>query len=190
VCTTCCQTGSPPSQGSVSAPDGNWVGVGEALPQTAAPRLRATEQATALQRATQVAINDVCRTITGSTRGDHTTTRNLLNWVGVPSFTELAICAVAGKTWSAYHSTGGTDGDRNPVGVAVFGSRNGCISGKDNSRTSRAVTAGLIKVPLRGEKTFVRNAATVRNALPDLRAATTRLAAIRAASCLARATPL
>jgi hypothetical protein len=150
------------------------------------PRLAATTgteatKTNAAYKAVQVAMNDVARSVTGSRRLDHVPVANLLARAGIPSTNTLGIWAVAMDAWSCFHSVDGRNGVRNPVGALIFD----LDEDKDRpkvTRSMRAATAGLVKVPLRGEKTFISHAARIWNACPDLRAAKTRPKAKRAAA--------
>eukprot|EP00095_Tigriopus_kingsejongensis_P012396 maker-scaffold682_size112745-snap-gene-0.12 protein:Tk12396 transcript:maker-scaffold682_size112745-snap-gene-0.12-mRNA-1 annotation:"lymnokinin receptor" len=61
-------------------------------------------------KATQVAINDVARTVIGQSRGDRVRIPDLLHRAGLPSLNQIAIKSVAIEAWKAFQSTdGGSD---------------------------------------------------------------------------------
>jgi hypothetical protein len=134
--------------------------IAHAFPAVATPRLSPQEAQNSAYAATQVAVNDVARTITGTKRSDHVRLDVLLRNAGIPSLNHKLVKAVAMETWAAYHSTDGVDGARNPVGSLLFGYPTG--------RTSRATVAGIIPVPMPGSGTFTTNAARIWNASKDL----------------------
>jgi hypothetical protein len=160
-----------------------------ALAAVAVPRLEETSSASASHRATQVAVNDVARTLTGTRRKDHVRVADLLESARLPSVNELAVVATATETWRAFHSSDGGQGQRNPLGKLMFGDR-GDVVEDVCSRASRSLTAGRIQIPLRGENTFVVHGAEVWNRSPELRAAKTIAEAKRVAKLLAKNAPI
>jgi hypothetical protein len=138
-------------------------------------------------RSTQIAMNDVARTLTGTLRSDHVRVADLLASANLPSFNELAVVATATETWRAYHSKDGGQGNRNPLGQLMF-------DGGDNvlpdARQTRSAAAGRVPVPLRGVKTFVTNGAKIWNSCPALRAAKSIKEAKRVAKDLGRNAPI
>eukprot|EP00095_Tigriopus_kingsejongensis_P010942 maker-scaffold234_size243041-snap-gene-1.27 protein:Tk10942 transcript:maker-scaffold234_size243041-snap-gene-1.27-mRNA-1 annotation:"hypothetical protein TcasGA2_TC003735" len=95
--------------------------VGYAAAVTVPPRLAGDNapQSNA-HKATQVAINDVARTITGKSRKEHLRIPDLLHLAKIPSVNELAIKAIVLETWKALHSSDGKNGSRNPIGQIIF----------------------------------------------------------------------
>jgi hypothetical protein len=130
----------------------------------------------------QVALNDVARTLTGAKRSDHIRVADLLAAARMPHINELVTKAIALEAWKSRCSENSKDGSRNLVGLALFG--NGSLEHLE--RPSRSKEAGRIRVPLRGEKTFISHAAKVWNAVPDLRTAETASAAQKAALAFAK----
>jgi hypothetical protein len=151
------------------------------------PRLGSSSCQTASDRATQVAVNDVARTLTGTRRTEHVRVGDLLHRARVPSVNELAIVATATETWRAYHSEDGGQGQRNPLGQLMFGGR---YDVPTNGRTSRSLTSGRVPILLRGQNTFVVHGAEIWNASPELRAAKTIAEAKRVAKEIARKAPI
>jgi hypothetical protein len=87
--------------------------------------------------------------------------------------------------WSAFHSCNGSNGTRNPIGNEMFGSAN-----LPMARTSRATTAGEVRVRTRGIDTHVTHGLEVWNACRELRESRSRAEASPAAMRLARESPL
>jgi hypothetical protein len=135
----------------------------------------------------QVAMNDVCRTLTGTRRQEHRPVRDLLAAANFKSVNEMAVEATAMEAWKAFVSVDGGAGERNPVGVLVFGRR---LDVPKDARPTRSTAAGIVRIELRGQETFVVRAAEVWNESPALRAAKSIGEARRVARSLARAAPL
>ena len=133
----------------------------------------------------QVAINDVARTLTGSTRSDRLRIPDLLKKAGLPMYNRMVVKAVALETWKAFHSSDGPNGDRNPLGLLMFGSRNDC----GPSTVTRAGSAGKIR-PVTTKRCLASDGVSVWNHSRELRAAPSYSAAIRAAKNLAQNVPL
>jgi hypothetical protein len=91
------------------------------------------------------------------------------------------------EAWKAFVSVDGGAGERNPVGVLVFGRR---LDVPKDARPRRSTAAGIVPIELRGQETFVVRAAEVWNKSPALRAAKSIGEARRVARSLARAAPL
>jgi hypothetical protein len=91
------------------------------LPVVVRPRLPGSKAATpeALSQV-QVAVNDVARSVVGCRREDHVAIVDLLDAAKYLSLNQQAVKATAMSAWSAYHSSNGTNGIRNPVGEAMF----------------------------------------------------------------------
>jgi hypothetical protein len=174
--------------------------VAAALPAVYYPRLLETDKLSGMAKSTQVAFNDIARTVTGTKRCDHVRVPDLLDAARIPSINRLAVEATAVEAWKALSSNDGGNGNRNPVGMYMLGglaaSGNGANAvGNNNNinapnRTSRSNTAGEIRVQLRGHSTFVNHAARMWNASPALRVSTTLLEAKRAAKALALSAPI
>jgi hypothetical protein len=56
---------------------------------------------------------------------DHIHVHDLLDRAGLPSLNALSVKATATVAWRAYHSDDGGDGQRNPLGLLLFGPRLG-----------------------------------------------------------------
>jgi hypothetical protein len=133
---------------------------------------------------TQVALNDVARSIVGCKRSDRVKIEELLESARIPSFNRLVATATAMEAWKSFHSTDGGSGRRNPVGELLF-SRT--IS---SSSLLRAATAREIHVPLQGHTTLVGQATVIWNRVPELRLASTLAEAKRTAKLFARGLPI
>jgi hypothetical protein len=148
--------------------------VGYATPIYARPRLdNADRPRAAALLSVQVAINDVARSITGSKRDDRIRIERLLGQAKIPSLNSISIRATAQICWAAFHSNDGPLGDRNPLGLTMFGSNKNNDDDDDfnNVRATRSTSNGEITIPLRGLDTFVVHAARVWNSSPELRMA-------------------
>jgi hypothetical protein len=88
--------------------------------------------------------------------------------------------------WNAYVSNDGTNGTRNPVGSRMFGN----VNQPATTRPTKATAAGEVLVPTRGMDTLVTHALERWNACAELRDARTKAEANRAATSLARNSPL
>jgi hypothetical protein len=84
---------------------------------------------------------------------------------------------MAMSAWTAFHSCVGTNGARNPVGDAMF-------SGAE------LPTAGEVRVRTRGLDTHVTHGLEVWNACRELRDSRSKAEACRAATRVARESPL
>jgi hypothetical protein len=158
--------------------------ISHALPAVAVPRLTAADgAANESYRAAQVALNDVARTITGTSRRAHVPIADLLEAAKIPSINNLVTASVAVEAWKAYRSCDGENGTRNPIGSHVF-------DGTRESKTTRATTSGKVQIPLRGHKTMVTAAALIWNESEALRTATTLNEAKKVAKLLSRGVPL
>jgi hypothetical protein len=87
--------------------------------------------------------------------------------------------------WSAYHSSDGSNGARNPVCTEMFGSVN-----LPTARSSRATTAGEVRVRTRGMDMHVTHGLEVWNRCKELRDSKSKAEGSRAAMRLARDSPL
>jgi hypothetical protein len=112
--------------------------------------------ATNIYHQIQVAYNRVARSITGYRLRDRVTVLELLEKAGVPSVNEMIVSSVAMKTWSAKHSSDGRNGAKNFVGALIFNQGRAV-------KPTRAATAGMAVVLLRGRDTFVSKGAKTWN---------------------------
>jgi hypothetical protein len=158
-----------------------------ALAAYATPRLPAlsgeAETPSTLYHHILVAYNRVARSITGVKIRDRVSFPDLLERAGIPSINEMVVNAIAIETWNCRHSSDGGKGAKNFVGSTIFD------TGKA-VKTTRASTAGMAVVPLRGRDTFVSNGAKTWNSLEALRVALSKSAARLAAKNLAARSPL
>jgi hypothetical protein len=100
--------------------------IGYATPMIARPRLAPSSAShSADLRAVQACINDMARSITGLCRKDHIHVHDLLDRAGLLSLNALSVKATATVAWRAYHSDDGGYGQRNPLGLLLFGPRLG-----------------------------------------------------------------
>jgi hypothetical protein len=88
--------------------------------------------------------------------------------------------------WSAYVSNNGKAGTRNLVGRLLYNSDRVDTA----SRQARATAAGEVRVPTRGVKTFVTHVLEIWNSCAELRDAPTKAKANKAATTLAKNSPL
>ena len=137
-------------------------------------------------KAIQVAVNDVARTLTGSKRKDHIKVEDLLEQAQLPSYNRMVIRATALETWKAFHSSDGPQGDRNPLGLLIFGSRDDTAP---PLKATRAAAAGKIR-PSVFKNSMVANGALIWNTSTDLRAASSYGQAVSVAKKLASKSPL
>jgi hypothetical protein len=99
---------------------------------------------------TQIATNDSARTIVGAKQSNRLSLHGLLAHAEVDSVNAHIVRAVVSETWTAFHSSDGDGGERNPLGLAMFG-KHGCSQvDTDDGRSSRAKTAGKVPVNLHG----------------------------------------
>jgi hypothetical protein len=86
-------------------------------------------------------------------------------------------------------SSDGVDGSRNPGGRAMFDNDN--VATATGGRPTRATAMGEVRVPTHGKKkTFVSHGLAVWNACTELREATTKTKALKAATILAQSAPI
>jgi hypothetical protein len=147
-------------------------------------RLTASDSISHCAKATQVALNDVARSIVGCKRSDRVKFEELLELARIPSFNRMVATATAMEVWKSFHSTDGESGRRNLVGELLFSRK---IA---SSRLLRAATAGEIHVPLQGHTTLVGQAAVIWNRVPELRLASTLAEAKRVAKSFAGGLPI
>jgi hypothetical protein len=160
-----------------------------ALAAYATPRLPApapggeAETPTTIYQQIQVAYNRVARSITRVRIRDSVSVPDLLERAGIPSMNAMVINAIANETWNCKHSSDGGNGAKNFVGAVIFDTG-------EAVKATRATSAGMATIPLRGKDTFVSNGARTWNASEALRGATARTAARLAAKNLAVRAPL
>jgi hypothetical protein len=158
-----------------------------ALAAYATPRLPApggeAGTPTAIYHQIQVAYNRVARSITGVRIRDRVSVPDLLERAGIPGMNTMIINAVATETWNCRHSSDGGNGAKNFVGATIFDTG-------EAIKATRATSAGMATIPLRGRDTFVTNGARTWNASEALREAKTKAAARLAAKNLAARAPL
>jgi hypothetical protein len=156
------------------------------LPFVAQPRLLGSaKQIPEALASIQVPINDVARSMDGYRREDHIPVKDLLEAAKFKSLNQLAVRATAMAAWNAHASVGGVAGTRNPVGSLMFDSGNTLMV-----RPNRATAAGEVRVPTRGVITLVTHALETWNSWAELRKSRTKAEAIRAATTLAKNSPL
>ena len=162
--------------------------VSYAAAATLTPRLPGdTSAPSGVAKNIQVALNDVARTLTGQKRSDQVPISSLLQSAGLQSLNAIAVNAVAVEAWKAYHSSDGPNAARNPLGNAIFSSRDF----HPQDRPTRAKTSGQVPLPLpMAAPTMAYSAVKVWNENPELRAAESLKAAKSVAKRLARAAPL
>jgi hypothetical protein len=157
-----------------------------ALAAYASPRLQTqTGEATpptTLFHQIQVAYNRVARSITGVKIRDRVAIPDLLERAGLPSVNGMVVNAVCMGTWNCRHSSDGGNGEKNFVGSLIFDTG-------EAVKPTRAASAGMALVPLRGKETFVSNGARTWNASEALRVATSKSAARLAAKNFAARSP-
>ncbi len=137
-------------------------------------------------RSVQIAMNDAARVITGNKRADKLRIGDLLLKAKMPSYNQLAVRATAIETWKAFHSSDGKDGDRNPLGLLMFGSRFG--SGLER-RSTRAAEDGKICQSVYLD-CMVSRGTRIWNLSSELRNASTFSSAISAARGFAAQCPI
>jgi hypothetical protein len=159
--------------------------IAHCLPVVVRPRLPGSTVATseALSQV-QVAVNDVARSVVGCRREDHVTIVDLLEAAKYLSLNKQAVKATAMSAWSAYHSCDGANGILNPVGEAMFS------RAELPTRSSRSATAGEVRVRTRGLDTHITHGLEAWNACRELRDSRTKAKPCRAATQLARDSPL
>jgi hypothetical protein len=133
----------------------------------------------------QVAINNVARSVVGYRREDHILIKDLLESAKYMSLNQLVVRSTAMAAWSPYVSKDSEAGTRNPVGCLMFDSN--LVA---SWRPTRAMAAGEVQVPTRGVKTLVMHALETWNSCAELRNSTTKAEASRAATTLAKNSPL
>jgi hypothetical protein len=133
----------------------------------------------------QVAINDVARSIGGYRREDHIPVEELLEAAKFILLNQLVVRATAMAAWNAHVSDDGVASTRNPVGNLMFSNGNAATV-----RPTRATAAGEVRVATRGVNTLVTHALETWNACAKLKDSESKAEASRAATNLARNSPL
>jgi hypothetical protein len=161
--------------------------VAHCLPVVARPRLPGlTAAIPELLAQVQVAVNNVARSVVGCRREDHVTIGDLLEAAKYLSLNQQVVRATAMSAWSAFTSSDGSNGTRNPVSTKMFGS----VNLPAPAKPSRATTAGEVWVRTRGMDKQVTHSLEVWNACTALCNAKSKAEASRAAMQLARDLPL
>jgi hypothetical protein len=184
------QTGEPHPAREVPAAAGIGIGQRKTLPRVgsighpsaAGPSGEADNPST-IYHQIQVAYNRVARSITGVKLRDRVLVPDLLERADIPSINGMVVNAVALENWSCRHSSDSGNGAKNFVGSLIFN------MGKA-VKTTRAATAGMAVIPLRGRDTFVCNGAKTWNSSEALRMAASKSAARLASKSLAARSPL
>ncbi len=114
---------------------------GYGVAATIPPRLKESDPMCSAVAAMQVAINDVARTVIGTTRKNRTPVANLLNMCSLPSLNRLTVQCLALETWKAINVRDGPGGLPNPLGNLIGDPGQG-------SRLTRTVTASHLAPPL------------------------------------------
>jgi uncharacterized membrane protein (UPF0136 family) len=133
----------------------------------------------------QVAINNVARSISGYRREDHIPIEDLLELANLMSLNQLVVWATAMIAWNAHESDNGVAGSKNSVGNLSFNSGNALTA-----RPTRATAAGEVRVPTRVMNTLVTHVLETWNACTELRNSKSKAKASRAATNLAKNSPL
>jgi hypothetical protein len=94
--------------------------VTHAMPAVIAPRLTEAAPITANSQATQMALNDVARSVTGTKRTNLVNTTDLLSNARITPLNRLAAASAGIEAWKAFQSTDSPDGGRNPLGHALL----------------------------------------------------------------------
>jgi hypothetical protein len=120
--------------------------VAHCLPVVARPRLPGSTAAIPdTQAQVQLAVNNVARSVVGCRREDHITIRDLLEVAKYLSLNQQVVKATDMFAWTAFHSSHGSNGSRNPVGKAMFSNAE-----LPKASALRSTTAGEVRVRTRG----------------------------------------
>lgn len=176
-----------------------WGKVGYAASVVRAPRLQLDDPISQASRQTQVAINNVARSICGWRLQDGHSVADTLSAANISSLNQVTTVAVALEAWKALHSESGPGRIRNPLGRLLNGDVPVVIgsNGDDGDDSdfcgvrSRRALSGCIPPPLPvSADTFVYAAYKLWNRFPSLRAAKTLTAARRAVEDIRLTVPL
>jgi hypothetical protein len=107
---------------------------------------------------------------------------DLLDKAKIPAYNAMVIKAVATEVWNARQSNDDPSGSPNPTGNILF-------NAPLQTRPSRSLAAGHIRVPASGRNTFVRHGAEMYNRSTELREARNKGKVKREASILAKGCP-
>jgi hypothetical protein len=161
------------------------------LAATSTPRFSLEDPVQSVSASHQIIINKAARAMTGLKRADHVPVSRLLSLAGLQSVNRLTVTAVALEAWKAWSSHDGGLGERNPLGLAMFGPSAPERVASDSTRQTRANTAGLHRLPPPHRTSYLRRSGLVAlNSSIELREATSINAAKRAAIRLAQKAPL
>jgi hypothetical protein len=72
-------------------------------------------------KSVEVAVNDVARSLTGLKRTDRITLEKLHKRARIPTFNQVVIKSVVSECWRAFTSRDGINGQRNMLGMLMFG---------------------------------------------------------------------
>jgi hypothetical protein len=157
------------------------------LPVVARPRLPgSTGTIPETLASVQVAVNDVARSVIIHRREDHIPIVDLLEATKFLLLNQQVVRSTAMAAWNAYVSNNDSNGTWNPVDSCMFGN----VDQLATTRPTRATAAGEVRVPTRGMDTLLTHALKTWNACAELRDARTKAEANRAATILARNSPL
>jgi hypothetical protein len=152
-------------------------------------------------KSVEVAVNDVARSLTGLKRTDRITLEKLHKRARIPTFNQVVIKSVVSECWRAFTSRDGINGQRNMLGMLMFGpvsseAGSGVLEVNMNedeiigsARVTRSAADGKIPIPLRGENTFTTFASSIWNTSTALRAATSKSEAMDIARSIASTAP-
>ena len=137
--------------------------------------------ATIHEKAIQVNLNNIARTLTGKRLKDHIRIPDLLHKAKIPSYNSVVAKSTAMETWVAMTSSDGPRGSKNPLGIAM-------------SRPSRSTRSNLNgEVPNAykiGTSTLANRGIELWNANPDLRNAVTKAEERKVAIRLSKSVPI
>lgn len=150
-------------------------------------------------KSVEVAVNDVARSLTGLKRTDRITLEKLHKRARIPTFNQVVIKSVVSECWRAFTSRDGINGQRNMLGMLMFGPVSSEAGSGDlevnegeiigSARVTRSAADGKIPIPLRGENTFTTFASSIWNTSTALRAATSKSEAMDIARSIASTAP-
>jgi hypothetical protein len=113
----------------------------------------------------QDAVNYLARSFVGCKRDNHITLRSLLDSARYLSINQLVVKSTPMAAWSAFMSSDGEDGTRNPVGRLLFNSN--CVD--TAARPTRAMAGGEVRVQTQVKNTFVTHSLEIWNSGAKLR---------------------
>ena len=137
--------------------------------------------ATVHEKATQVNINNIARTLSGKSLKDHVRIADLLQLANLPSYNSVVTKSTAMETWCAMTSSDGPGGSKNPLGLAMV----------RPSRLTRSNLNGEVPNQFKLDtSTLANRGIAMWNSTPDLRAAATKSQAHKVACKLAKDAPI